>query len=456
VPLRLRMALLVGMIASLLVGIASLLFFDQFSDDMLRSVDDGLDRQSQVWRQLLADGEPDQPGVRSSDEVIQVLAADGAVLLASRAAGRAPLLTPDRLARAARQRLRLTVGEEQGAIRVLAQPLPAGSDSGGSVLLIGTPLEPVEVTEHRVQHLALAGGVPAVLLAVLGAWLLAGAALRPVERMRSQAAAIGSRQPGGRLAVPATRDELARLADTFNSLLDRLEDSLSRERGFVADAGHELRTPLTILAAELELAARPGRSSQQLTEALGVAQDETQRLIRLAEDLLLLARAQGGPGLLNPVPVAVGEVVGPAVRGAAALAHDRDVRVTGHGDLEPTVTLDPDRVREALDNLLENALRHTPSGGRIRVVAAVDRPAGELRLVVQDSGEGFVEGFLPQAFGRFQRADKARSRADGGTGLGLSIVRAIALAHGGRVTAANRPEGGAEVTLALPLDAPPT
>lgn len=452
-PLRLRMALLVGLIASLLVGAASALFFDRFSQDMLRSVDDQLLRQSAIWLQVMADGEDDDPGVRASDEVLQVLAADGAVLLRSRAAEAAPLLTPAQRALAGRQPVRLTVGEESAAVRVLARPL-SRSDVGGTVLVLGTPLQPVEDTEHRVQYLAVAGGVPAVLLAMLGAWLLAGAGLRPVERMRAQAASIGSRQPGGRLAVPSTRDELARLADTFNSLLDRLQDSLSRERAFVADAGHELRTPLTILAAELELAARPGRTRDQLADALSVAQEETQRLIRLAEDLLLLARAQDGTGFLHPVDVAVGEVTAPAVRGARALSHDRDIRVEADGDLGQRAVLDPDRVREALDNLLENAVRHTPDGGCIRLTVTADPQAGELRLAVRDSGEGFGEEFLPQAFGRFQRADRSRSRADGGTGLGLAIVRAIALAHGGWVAAANRPEGGAVVTLALPLGGP--
>lgn len=463
-PLRLRMALLVGVIASLLVGTASLLFFDRFSRDMLRSVDDQLVRQARVWQQVMTDGEPDGPGVRSSDEVIQVVDDAGSVLLASRPAAGLTLLTAEQRSGAGLRPVSLTVGEEEAAIRLLA--LPVRSDDGGTVLVLGVALEPVEETEHQVQYLALAGGVPAVLLAMLGAWLLAGAALRPVERMRSQADAIGRRRPDGRLAVPRTRDELARLAGTFNALLDRLQDSLSRERAFVADAGHELRTPLTILAAELELAARPGRSREQLVDALAVAQEETQRLIRLAEDLLLLARAHDRADFLHPVPTAVAEVVAPALRGARALARDRDVRIEAD-DVDPglTAVLDADRVREALDNLLDNAIRHTPDGGCIRLAASVHQvpgdpatgepAAGELRLAVRDSGEGFSEAFLPLAFGRFQRADRARSRADGGTGLGLAIVRAIALAHGGWVSAGNRKEGGAEVTLALPLAGPP-
>jgi hypothetical protein len=271
-----------------------------------------------------------------------------------------------------------------------------------------------------------------------------------VARVRQGALAAGIAlvdQPGRSLDVPATRDELAALARTMNGLLDRISQALERERRLIADASHELRTPLTVLRAELELADRPSRGREELAESVHHAALEATRIARLAEDLLLLARTDQGA----PIVRAVAQPLEPVLREAVAAASVRaggQVRLDLEVDPELVAPVDHDRLRQAVDNLIDNALRVAPDGGAIRLRAG--RLDGTLEVSVSDSGPGFPPEFLPHAFERFHRADSARARQHGGAGLGLAIVKAIAEAHGGHAEAANRPDGGAVVRLLLP------
>ena len=186
--------------------------------------------------------------------------------------------------------------------------------------------------------------------------------------------------------------------------------------------------------------ARPGRSREALVEAINEAGAETDRLIRLAEDLLLLARADNHQPFLRPQRLSLPDLLRTAARGAGTRAAGREVAVTVQAPTPLEVEADPDRLRQAVDNLLDNAIRHCPRGGVVELTADLPRP-GTLVIEVGDRGPGFPADFLPHAFDRFHRAGDARSRDDGGTGLGLAIVRAIAQAHGGRAVARNRPGG---------------
>ncbi|QKG27260.1 histidine kinase dimerization/phospho-acceptor domain-containing protein [Actinomadura verrucosospora] len=185
------------------------------------------------------------------------------------------------------------------------------------VVVVGSSTQIVEAAEARTGKIFLTAGPPAAALMGFAAYLLAGASLRPVERLRLRLADISEHDIDARLRVPRTRDEVATLATTMNAVLDRLARALARERGSVADAGHELRTPLTTLKAELELAQQPGRSRQALASAVDAAAQDTDRLIRLAEDLLLLARADEGHAFLRPRPMAPHDVLAAAVRSAS-------------------------------------------------------------------------------------------------------------------------------------------
>jgi two-component system, OmpR family, sensor kinase len=441
-PLRMRLSLLFALATAVAVAIAGLAFVAQLRVSVDASLDPGLrDQLTDVTDDLTAsEPEPAVPG-----SFVQVLAPDGRVLSSS--GGTAALLTDMQRRQALGGETSFTTHSDTGGIRVLAAP--ATRDGGPVVVAVGTRTVVSDVAVERAELALLLGAPAAVLLAGVGAWMLAGAALRPVERMRREAANISDSDLDRRLGVPATRDEIAALGTTINALLARLQEALHRERGFVADAGHELRTPLAILRAELELAARPGRTREALVEAINEAGAETDRLIRLTEDLLLLARVDNHQPFLRPQRLSVPDLLYAAARGAGTRAAEREVTVAVQAPAALDVEADPDRLRQAVDNLLDNAARHSPRGGVVELRADLAHP-GVLSIEVGDRGSGFPVDFLPHAFDRFRRAGDARSRDEGGTGLGLSIVRAIARAHGGEAVATNRPGGGAAVRISLP------
>jgi two-component system OmpR family sensor kinase len=254
--------------------------------------------------------------------------------------------------------------------------------------------------------------------------------------MRRKAAAVGEGDPGARLPVPPADDEIGRLGETLNAMLARLEGAIEHERGFVADASHELRTPLAILKTELELALREGRTEQELRAALRSASDETDRLSRLADDLLVLARSDRGGLALRLEGVPVRELLDRVAErfrtsaGAVAVEVPDGLALTG------------DRLRheQALGNLVANAAAH----GEPPVRLSARRHNGCVELHVEDGGPGLPADFADRAFERFTRADSARTA--GGAGLGLAIVDAVARAHGGRAGVR-----GADFWIALPL-----
>ena len=295
-------------------------------------------------------------------------------------------------------------------------------------LVVGTTIDDRDDALKTLVILLVIGLPIMLVLASLAGYGAATAALRPVERMRRQAA--GMAEPSGRLPVGPADDEIGRLGTTLNAMLARIEESYERERGFVADASHELRTPLAILKAELELALREGRSVEELQVALRSAAEETDRLVALAEDLLVLARVEEGRLPVRPEPLDAGTLL----------------RRFGPAEAPPglAVRADPERLDQALRNLVDNARRY--GGGHIELAA--ERVNGSVELHVRDEGPGFPPDFLDAAFERFTRADPARGR--GGTGLGLAIVDVIARAHGGAAGARNRPTGGADVWISLP------
>jgi two-component system, OmpR family, sensor kinase len=295
-----------------------------------------------------------------------------------------------------------------------------------------------------LSTLFLIGGPAALLLASLAGYAAAGAALRPVEEMRRRAAAISAGGPDERLPVPPANDELQRLGRTLNEMLDRIDVTLKRERRFVDDASHELRTPLALHKTELELALRHGASEEELRDAIASGLEEIDRLVQLAEDLLVVARSGQGRLAIAPGPLVVGDLftaVGERFR-ARASASGRSLVIDGGDDL--TVEGDRLRLEQALTSMVDNALRH--GEGEVRIWAT----GSDSRVVlhVGDRGAGFPPEFVEQAFERFSRTDAARSR--GGSGLGLAIVETIALAHGGRAGAANDLAGGADVWIEIP------
>ncbi len=462
-PLRIRLALVVAVAVAVLFTGVGVVFLDQLRVGLDGAVDTTLRARADVLAAQV--GSPSGAGFQDAgaagllppnEALAQLVSATGTVLDSSEGA-RGPLLTAAQLSQAQHGPLSLTSVLAGGSVRLLALPVP-GAGTRPEVLVVGTSRDLSVAALTRARALLLVAGTLVVAASLVGAWILAGATLRPVERMRRQADAISAGDLDAALTVPATRDEVARLGATMNALVQRLQVALRQQRDLVADAGHELRTPLTLLRAELELAVRPHRPHEELVEAVTDAIGDVDRLTRLTDDLLFLAAADAldtsaldRPGRREPVRVdsLVREVVEQVRRRnltAGVPTAALDVEATGPlrawveaGDLARVVT-----------NLLDNALRYAPADSRIHVHVRAAEDPPMVVLDVTDAGPGFPPAFLPHAFERFRRADAARSDGPGGTGLGLSIVASLVHQQGGTVSAHNRPSGGAHVQVRLP------
>ena len=452
VPIRLRLTLAFA-IAMAVVLLATGLFLylrleaalDQAIDQSLRGrADDvaalvrvsGFALREEGWSRL----------VDQEANVAQVLDPDGVILDSTPGVGGHRLLTDPQLARAAQAMImvdRPLVPGFDDPLRLLATPVQ-GQD-GPVVVIVGASVEEQKEALESLLAQMLLGGPIVLLLASLLGYSLAAATLRPVESMRREAEAVSAAKPGRRLPLPPADDEIARLGRTLNTMLGRLESALARERQFVSDASHELRTPLAALRTELEIALRRKRTPEEMEAAMRSAEEETERLCRLAEDLLVLARADDGSLPVRQEQLPATELL-TAVReryGLQAADVGRPLQIQADDQLE--LHVDRLRVEQALGNLVENALLH----GRGRILLIARRRDGRVELHVRDEGSGFPPEFIERAFDRFSRSDSARQGP--GVGLGLAIVDLIACAHGGSAHAANH-NGGADVWLELPND----
>jgi signal transduction histidine kinase len=441
--------------AVVLAGLGAFLYL-RFEQEVTETVDQGLrasaDKVAVLVREAgfgLQEGAPEGALIEAEESFAQVLGENGRILDATPLVGAEPLLGPDELERAGQETVFLDRPPPPGLdarVRLLATPVQVQDQL--LVVVVGASLDDRDDALSTLRSQLLVGGPVVLVLTSLLGYLLAGAALHPVESMRRRAAEISAAAPGRRLPVPPARDEISRLGETLNEMLERLETALLRERRFVADASHELRTPLALLKAELELALRRSRSPRELEAAVRSAAEETDRLSQLAEDLLLLARADQGVLPLHVSELDAGELLDRVAGRFRRRASDARRAITV--DTEPRLVIAGDslRLEQALANLAENALRH--GDGEIHLSA--HRRGALIELHVLDRGPGFPSNFLPRAFERFSRADEARGR--GGAGLGLALVEAVASAHGGSAGAANRDSGGADVWLSLPLSSP--
>ena len=443
-PIRVRLALYFALAMAVVLAAAGWFAYARVGSDLANALDQDLRARGQDLSALVASGgsvsSTQGALIENGESFSEVVDAEGQVVDATRPIGRS-LLTPAELAAAQSGPLftdrRSVPGLDEPA-RMLA--LPAVRNGRKVVLVVGATRENRAETLSSLRTAFLIGGPIALLLAGLGGYLLAGAALRPIETMRKRAADISATSLDERLPVPPADDEVSRLGETLNAMLGRLEDGLERERRFVADASHELRTPLALLKIELALALKPDRSEEELRSAIESAAEATDRLSRIADDLLLLARAEQGGLRLKTEEVDVMDVLEDV---AARFRTDREVSVAPGEPL--VVSADRLRLEQAVTNLVDNALRH--GEGAVTVSAARQNGIAELHVV--DEGPGFGADFLPQAFERFTRG--AQGREGEGSGLGLAIVATIARAHHGSARAGNAPGGGADVWISLPL-----
>src|SRR5215203_2919962 len=403
----------------------------------------------------------------SRGQLIQIISPDGDVVRSSEYAPGKPIVDepgePSGEPEIVSTRLS---GEEARAVHF---PVTVTDRNGvrwyiGAVI-VGERLTTMHETLASLRQVLLVTSALGLALALAGGWVLAGRALRPVDRVTAAAAAIASGDGtatslSSRLLVPPTNDELSRLSATFNAMLDRLQASFRAQERFVGDASHELRTPLTAIRGNVDVLLRQVRLGRrdldptELTPALDDIRRESDRMRRLLEDLLLLARADADAGkepvgttTIHHEPVRLDEIAAEAVRSAAALASGQVLELEAPRGVQ--VPGDPDRLHQLVMILLDNAIRHTPPGGRIRVAVA-STADGQARIAVRDEGEGIAPEHLPHLFERFYRADGARGRSSGGTGLGLAIAQAICRAHGGDITVTSAPGKGTTFLVTLP------
>lgn len=447
-PIRIRLtAAFTAMMALVLTGVAigTLLSFRATYDE---SLDQTLTTRLQQLQTTAS-----ASGPQTADTAAQVLDADTGAIVSGSATLGGPLLTTDDIHSAAVGELRVDHDSATGLpgpVRILAGPIHRGTAPAA----VGVVAASLAGRDAAVADLGeeLAVALPLVLIAAAGgAYLLTAAALRPVERMRARAAAITPTDPDPRLPVPPARDEISRLGTTLNALLGRLHAALARERQFTADASHELRTPLSMLTTELELALRRPREPAELTAALRSALEETNRLSRLAHDLLLTT-TDDQPGNQHTPPIPLRPVLESTL---ARYHHATEGTLTLDCPDELAVYADTDDLTRAVTNLIDNALHHGSTPITLTAYLS-DTDTGQplVHLDVRDHGPGIDPQFLPRALDRFTRADPART----GTcaGLGLAITAALARRNNGTLTATNHPHGGALLTLTLPAPTPPS
>jgi two-component system OmpR family sensor kinase len=441
VPIRLRLTAAFALAMAVVLAVAGLLLYQHLQSSLDRTLDQSLRTRATDVAALVTQadhGLSESPVLANEGRgFAQILDRRGRVFDQTPGLRRTPLLSQQVLARAKQSPVYVHRAPLDGeSVRLFASPVNA--QGRRLIVVVGASLETRDDALLTLRNELLVGGPAALLLASLLGYLVAGAALRPVERMRARAAEISANRLDERLPVVRSRDEVSRLGETLNAMLGRLETSLERERSFVADASHEFRTPLAHLQAEVELALERPRDRAELEAALRTVAVETDRLSQLAADLLLLARADEGGLPLRLDDVVAREVMEGVATRYARRAADAGRAIEVGGDV--TVHVDRLRIEQALGNLIDNALRH--GAGTISLSARAEDDS--VVFEVRDQGAGFPSRLGERAFERFSRAEQSRTSA--GAGLGLAIVAAVTEAHGGTATIGH----GAAVSLSIP------
>lgn len=339
-------------------------------------------------------------------------------------------------------RFGLTTDDRGNRTRLYTQPLPDST----SFLIATLPLDHIDAAVRSYAGLMVAMAIVGGAVAFGVGWLVARRALHPVSLMTTTAAAIAeSRQFSRRVADGNGRDELGRLAHTFNAMLASLQDAYDAQVRFVSAASHELRAPLTVIQANVDLLSTAPMSDDERQTAIAEMSAEASRMTRLVADLLVLARADAGIAIRQDL-VEVDRVLLDVVSEARHLTQGQRLEVR---EIEPAVVRgDPDRLKQVFLNVIENAIKYSPASGS--VVVSIRRQGPDVVAVVQDNGVGINAEDLPHVFERFYRADPARSRDPGGSGLGLAIAQWVVSEHGGSIDLSSRVGTGTAVTIRLP------
>jgi len=342
-----------------------------------------------------------------------------------------------------------TVDVGDDPVRVRTVPVRRDGSVVGA-LEVGQPVDDVTDTLNALLIILGIAYPVTLIVASVGGVFLAGRALSPIDSLTRLARRISAEDLSARLGMDLPDDEVGRLARTFDEMIARLDEAFRRQRQFSADASHELRTPLTTIKGQVEVALAKERDAEEYREVLRSVNEEVDRLIRMVGSLLTLARADTGQITLASEEVSLGQLVSAAVEQVQPLAAEGGLEVSLNAGPVVSVRADEDLMLQLVLNLLDNAIKYTPSGGRVTAAWSADDVRAT--LVVSDTGPGIPPEHRDRIFDRFYRVDDARSRESGGAGLGLSICRWIAHAHGGSIRIDDGPEGGSAFSVSLPLD----
>jgi heavy metal sensor kinase len=336
-----------------------------------------------------------------------------------------------------------------GPAGAVGAPSNRAAGSPRYIVEVGVSTERTESTLRQVLLLLVIGLPIAVCIAVTGGFILVKRALQPVDGMARKAEEITQLNLNERLPVMRSGDELERLSVALNHMISRLQDAIQTSKRFVADASHELRTPLTILRGELENLAQDAQLRAHTREYLGSMLEEVDRLAEIVESLLALSKLDAGEASSERVKFDLGELATSTAEQMSLLAEDKNITVVCEAAPHVIVEGDRARMKQVVVNLLDNAIKYTPNGGR--VLLKISRDASEAILDVADNGVGIPAEALPHMFKRFFRVDDSRSREQGGAGLGLSIVKSICNAHGAAVEVSSTPGEGSRFRVRQPL-----
>jgi heavy metal sensor kinase len=457
--LRARLTLWYLVFFSLLFVFFSVFVYNVAARALQRRLDESLLVQANTAAALLADEFAEMKGdaAVASSEVLANLRLNGSAVVflsGGRVLGSSAPVSQDELADIVRRAAANTSSHQIVDVPYFG---PNGAHAAVVPIMLGgkeylavsvQPLDEIAAdlaVLRRVQLLAL----PLVIgLAGIGGYWLTRRNLAPLASMTEQARSITHSNLETRLDAGAAAEELATLSASFNELLSRLDQSFDHMRRFVADASHELRTPISIIRGEADVALSHDRSAAEYKQALALVLDESRRLSRLVDDLLNLARADAGRVKLRVEEFYLNDLLAECCRSANTLAGARGVTLECPAHDDVAFRGDEELVRRMVMNLIDNAIRYTPAGGRVS--ATLESRGGDVAIRITDTGTGIAPEVAAHVFERFYRGDKARSRQDGGFGLGLAIVKWIAESHKGAVELASMPGVGSTFTVTLP------
>jgi heavy metal sensor kinase len=362
------------------------------------------------------------------------------------------------------ERERTQITGREGEMRVLTQPITSDGRVVGA-LQVGLALEDIDDTMRTLLKVMLLLAPAMLLLASGGGLFLANRALAPIDRITRTAQRISAEDLSQRINLRGPDDEMVRLAYTFDAMLARIEGAFEQQRRFAADASHELRTPLTAMIGQIDVALDRPRDTESYRTTLATVREQSQRLARLSNDLLLLARSDARVAQSNHEPLDLSSLLPAIIAQVEPLALTREQRITLEHETPLPVCGNEDDLIRLFFNLLDNAIRYTQPGGAMMISAYPltdstapkgDRPTSQASICVNisDTGPGIAPEHLPQLFDRFFRVNRGRSRAQGGAGLGLSIAQSIVRAHGGQLRVASTVGQGSTFTVILPRAEP--